>query len=159
YQYYLVVLAREPHRYSHLKVLDSIRPPSEFTPTNVEDANHYRVLLTEAAPNLALPSDSLCWTSIAYLVWDDILPTALSPEQQQPMIDGLHWGGQLIVSGPESLDRLRGTVLEPYLPASATTVGPLDAARLAQWSQYWTLDRDESRQPGTRPGDGWSGVE
>ena len=39
------------------------------------------------------------------------------------MLDWLHWGGQLILSGPDTLDSLRGSFLEPYLPATSAGAG------------------------------------
>ena len=40
------------------------------------------------------------------------------------MLDWLHWGGQLIISGPESLEALRDSFLADYLPAeSERTLG------------------------------------
>ena len=47
-----------------------------------------------------LPAEWLCWTTLAYIVWDDIDPTVLNAEQQQALLDWLHWGGQIILSGP-----------------------------------------------------------
>ena len=41
----------------------------------------------------------------------------LEPDQRQAILDWLHWGGQIIVSGPESLDTLGNSFLGPYLPA------------------------------------------
>ena len=34
------------------------------------------------------------------MLWDDLEPDRLSLDQRQALIDWLHWGGQLIVSGP-----------------------------------------------------------
>ena len=40
------------------------------------------------------------------------------PSNNRRLVDWLHWGGQIIISGPKSLDLLRGkTFLGPYLPA------------------------------------------
>ena len=65
----------------------------------------------------ALPAHANQWTSIACVLWDDASPAALEPAQQQAMLDWLHWGGQLILSGPDTLDTLRDSFLAPYLPA------------------------------------------
>ena len=80
---------------------------------------HYRVILPPADRRVPLPSQPLAWTPIAYLLWDGLRPNLLTPDQQQALLDWLHWGGQIIVSGPNSLDLLRGSFLEPYLPALA----------------------------------------
>lgn len=159
YQYYMVVLARESGRYRYLKVLGSVRPPTEFMGPNVEDTSYYRVLFPEAGKLLALPTEPLCWTSVAVVVWDDVLPSALLPEQQRALVDWLNWGGTLVVSGPDSLDKLRGTFLDPYLPATSAAAGPLDPAQLAELHANWTVAGDESPPPGTRAGAAWSGVQ
>ena len=74
------------------------------------------------------------------------------------MLDWLHWGGGLIVSGPDSLDKLRGSFLEPYLPATGGTAGPLDAAKLAEFHERWTVAGDKSMPLGGRAAAPWSGI-
>jgi hypothetical protein len=118
FQYYFVVLARDPDNYSFLKRTSSVNPPSEER----QDASqrvHYRVLLPKLQEGLPtpVPTHPLTWTSTAYVLWDGALPSRLSPEQQQALLDWVHWGGQLIISGPRSLDDLKGSFLEAYLPA------------------------------------------
>lgn len=159
FQYHLVVLARDRDRYSYLKVLDSVRPPTDLPAPNVEDTAYYRVQFPRLGEPLALPTAPLCWTSTALVVWDDVLPEALSPEQQRSMLDWLHWGGGLIISGPDSLDKLRGSFLEPYLPADAETAGPLDPERLAELHAAWTITGDGGPTLGARAAAPWSGVE
>jgi hypothetical protein len=158
FQYYMVVLARESGRYRYLKVLGSVRPPTEFWGTQVEDTSYYRVLFPQLGKPLALATQTLGWTSVAVVLWDDVLPVTLVSEQQQALVDWLHWGGSLVISGPDSLDKLRGTFLAPYLPATAAAAGPIDPAALAELHAHWTLDGDTSPPPGTRPGAPWSGV-
>jgi hypothetical protein len=140
HQFYFVVLARSPDRYAFLKVLDSVRPPMG-TVSDEKMTAYYRVLLPRirAKVPVPLPSHALAWTSIAYLLWDDLDPGALSSEQQEALLDWLHWGGQLIVSGPGTLDTLRGSFLEPYLPATAE--GPLEVSNrtLEDLNARWTL--------------------
>jgi hypothetical protein len=158
YQYYLVVLARESGRYRYLKVLNSVRPPTDFLGTNVEDTSYFRVVFPDVGAPLALAADPLCWTNVAAVLWDDVLPAALTPEQQQALVDWLHWGGTVIVSGPDSLDKLPGSFLAPYLPATAAAAGPLDPTALAELHAHWTVAGDNSPPPGTRPGAQFSGV-
>ena len=87
YQYHLVVLARSPERYTYLKALDTVDPPSDTLNSNPIEP-YYRVSLTggerqssSAAP-LLLPSQGLLWTSIACVLWDDAAPDDLSLDQQ-----------------------------------------------------------------------------
>ena len=68
---------------------------------------------------VALPDNPLTWTSTAYVLWDEVDPgDPLSPEQKKALVDWIHWGGQLIINGPNSFDLLKGSFLEPYLPAT-----------------------------------------
>ena len=118
YEYHFVVLARWPERYTYLSNMDSIQPPSkEFTLKQRE--LQYDVTLASPASRLPLPSQALLWTSIACVLWDDVDAASLDSQQQQALLDWLHWGGQLIVSGPDTLDALGHSFLAPYLPATA----------------------------------------
>src|SRR6478736_2733466 len=125
---------------------------------------YYNVVQPALSKPVALPSNMLAWTSIAYLIWDDVDPNLLSPEQQQAVVDWLHWGGQIIISGPKSLDQLRDkSFLAPYLPATAGEPITIDSDTLKPLNDVWTVDSVEERKQNqhgrplttTRP---WSGV-
>lgn len=136
-QFHLVVLSPQRERYQFLNAtkMYSIRPPAE----SLGSAKHnYRVVMPEIDHRVALPSHWLTWTSIAYILWDGVQPSSLSLDQQQALIDWLHWGGQLIVSGPESLDLLHGSFLSSYLPATATADVELTPADLETFNLHWT---------------------
>jgi len=161
FQYFMCVLTRDPNRYKFLRVLDSVRPPAALLPVNLDDALYYRVVIPrlDLHQPLALPSHPLCWSNTAYLIWDDVLPSALSPEQQQALVDWLHWGGGIIISGPQTLDTLRGSFLEPYLPAVAANATTLESAALTQLNDAWTVaDPTGDRSP-LQLRHPWSGVE
>jgi hypothetical protein len=137
YQYFFVVLAQPADRYEYLdkKLLSihQVRP----TPDEDDGTRYYEVvsLPTSRRPNL--PSNALYWTSIAYLFWDNCDPALLDLEQQQALVDWLHWGGQIIVSGPDALEQLRNSFLGPYLPATAGKARSISAGDLAELS-YWS---------------------
>jgi len=159
YQYFLVVLSEQADRYRYLVDLPSVRPPAEFSSANIIDTYHYRVLFPRVDKPLALARNPLCWTSTAHVVWDDVSPKALEPEQQRALVDWLHWGGGLVISGPDSLDQLKGSFLEPYLPATAGAAGPIEPAKLAEFHKHWTILGDASEPLGAKPGMPWSGIE
>ena len=152
HQYYLLVLALNAESYSFLKKLPSVTAPSEsvFEPMQ---ATHYRVALPQIKTIAPVPSQTLGWTSIAYVIWDDLEPKKLSPEQQQAMLDWLHWGGQLIVSGPDTLASLKGSFLEEFLPASAGDTWQIKSEALEPLNATW--QRGERMLKTVR---GWSGV-
>jgi hypothetical protein len=151
HQFYFFVLSRDPDRYGFIDELYSVKPPTSEMSSGLGD-HYYRILLPRINNRTPLPSNPLCWTSIAYVLWDDLPPTVLSPEQQRALVDWLHWGGQLMVSGPGSLDLLRGSFLEPYLPASGGEALEMTAETLAEFNRQWTVKPAELKP--TRP---WSG--
>jgi hypothetical protein len=156
YQYHFVVLAREPTRYTYLKTVDAVRVPydgeSEWDET--EDILHYQVRQPDATRTIPLPDNSLAWTCIAYLLWDEVDPQLFTDQQEQALLDWLHWGGQLIVNGPDSLDALQNSFLREYLPATSGGSRTIVAADLAEWNRVWKFDSGQPLAP-TTP---WSGI-
>jgi hypothetical protein len=157
-QYFFVVLAREPARYAFLKVADAVRAPSE---DSIGDATppHYRIVLADGDKPVPLPTSALTWTSVAYVVWDQVNLAQVTPEQQQALVDWIHWGGRLIINGPDSLAALRGTFLDKHLPVDAGKAIAIDDADLDQLNAYWgerTDGKALAALTATRP---WSGVE
>jgi len=157
YQYFLVVLAKEYSRYSFLKVTDTVRAPweEEFEETA---SPYYRVVLADGTKALPLSANSLAWTSIAYVIWDEVDPTRMSADQQEALLDWLHWGGRLIVNGPDSLDSLRGSFLDVYLPVEGAGPRSITAEDLTPWSSFWSV-RSEGKQASLlKPTQPWSGI-
>ncbi len=160
YQYYFVVLAKEPSRYTLVKTLDSVNVPwdGETEVDDTDDPLHYRVVSLAADRVIPLPDNPLTWTSIAYVLWDEVDPKLFTPEQARALVDWLHWGGQLIVSGPDSLNRLRGSFLEPYLPATSGGSRQIAADDLRELNRNWMIHSPHGGQP-LAPKPPWSGIE
>lgn len=139
FHFFFVVLARQSETYSYLKKgKQSIRPLDdelELTGGSV----HYRVVLPSDSQRPPLPGHELTWTSIAYLLWDDFEPDSIRSDQVRALLDWLHWGGQMIVSGPQSLDTLKGSFLAPYLPVTSNRTTQLKAESFAEMNEYWTI--------------------
>lgn len=151
HQFYFVVLSTTPARYSYLQVLHAVRPPVGFADSGPNA--YYRVAMPKVGKRVPLASNPLCWTVVAYLLWDDLDPTLLTPDQQQAMIDWLHWGGRLIVSGPDALDALRTSFLTPYLPATGGESLAITTDLLEKTNRSWTRG-DKPLAPGKKE---WSG--
>ncbi len=152
HQYHLVVLSATPDAYSFLKAIPTVRAPStQFTEAG--QAPHYRIHSPTVRNYVPLASSALKWTTIAYLVWDDFQPGKLQTSQQEALIDWLHWGGQLVISGPKSLDTLKGSFLEPYLPADSGGAWELNQAELDYLNR--AFQRGGPALSAKRP---WSGV-
>ena len=144
YHFFFVVLARSPDAYTYLSRMDSIRPPID--PLNAQGKNiYYHVIKPKLERQAPLPSHSLTWTSIAYLLWDDIDPEILTQDQKLAMLDWLHWGGQIIINGPTSLEGLQGSFLDPYLPARAGDVVKLAQTDFDPINERWSLRQRRDR--------------
>jgi hypothetical protein len=154
YQYHLVVMARLPEKYAYLKNMDCVKRLLDPMSNEAANGPYYCVTLMSPQGRSTLPSNSLAWTSIACMLWDDAEPDSLDPVQQQSMLDWLHWGGQLIISGPDTLDTLRSSFLEPYLPATATGVRELGRDSLLEL-RHWSGNSTRPLQP-ARP---WTAVQ
>jgi hypothetical protein len=142
HQYFLAVLASEPARYAYLSHTDAVEAP--FQDENGVEQPHYRVALIDGAKAMPLPDNVLAWTSVAYVVWDEVNIDRMTPEQQQALVDWIHWGGRLIVNGPDSLAALRGSFLAPYLPADGGDARQIGDGDLAALNEFWSV-----RAPGT----------
>ena len=152
HQYLLVVLAGLPDSYGYLRrqeLMPSISPPRDEL-SWIPLGSDYIVLLPAPGKPSPLPANPLAWTSVAYVIWDDYDPDLLSTAQQAALIDWLHWGGQLIVSGPGSLERLHGGFLGEFLPARAGATIPVGRQILDQLDQHWYI---EDQTPVGSPGD------
>ncbi len=155
YRYYFVVLSQRAGRYEYLdKKLPSIhvhRPNDDVGPMK-----YYEVVSIPASRRPSLPNNALYWTSIAYLLWDDFDPALWDVDQQQALIDWLHWGGQIIVSGPDALEQLRNSFLRPYLPATVVKSRTFSGQDLAELN-YWDWKGEVGAAP--EPVKPWPGAE
>ena len=66
-------------------------------------------------------------------------PDQLDAEQQQSLIDWLHFGGQLILSGPDCLDKLQSSFLAEYLPATFKGTRNLTQEDLSELNEHWAV--------------------
>jgi hypothetical protein len=157
HQYFILVLAKEPARYSFLKLTESINAPNEED--GAASPPHYRVVLADGNKPLPLPGNVLTWTSVAYIFWDEVNLDRLDPQQQQALVDWLHWGGRLIINGPDSLDNLRASFLAKYLPADPGERISFAQKDVDKLNAYWgTRGKGKSLKTLAVTKD-WSGVQ
>ncbi len=158
YQYFVLVLADSPDEYAFLKVADSVRAPYEDDDTPYDQYYHV-VLAGGPKGGLPVPENPLAMSSVAYVVWDSLDPERLTPRQQASLVDWLHWGGRLIVSGPGSLASLRGSFLEGYLPADADETATLRKDDLAELALFWGNRLRGTRHEPPSTTNAWPGVQ
>ncbi|MBN1851840.1 MAG: hypothetical protein JW829_03920, partial [Pirellulales bacterium] len=167
YQYHFVVLAKNPARYTYVKTLDVISMPNGGLEESVAATDgsylgdndvHYRVVLPNLEKHVPLPDHCLLWSTIAYVLWDDISPDRLSLDQRQAMVDWLHWGGQLIVSGPGSLDLLKNSFLNLYLPAEDGGATQIEQAAIDDLGAQWRAKNTSLAGGLLKASQPWSGI-
>jgi len=160
HQFEFVILTPDPSRYSYFKLLDSVRFRLGDQDGSAAWAEYYKVLALKSDPKtpLPLPTHWLSWTTIAGLLIDDFDPAALSPEQQRALVDWLHWGGQILVSGPDTLDRLKGSFLAPYLPVQAGPPLEIDNEDVAELNRAWTIQETKQGRRELALAKPWNGV-
>lgn len=152
HQYHFVVLAKEPERYGFVDSLFSVSPnlPTDADTTTASKGStlaadkNYRVVAlaaTDTTTTIPLPDNPLAWTTIAYVLWDEVDPESLRAEQREAILDWIAWGGQLLVSGPDSLDLLRGTFLEEAMPARGAGAREFTNDDLDGFGAVWSATR------------------
>jgi hypothetical protein len=139
-QFHMVVLSKEPFAYRYLKALDCIRMPEFVTfGSPMNKVPFYEVVNPKMDQPVPLSRNSLTWTTIAYLVWDDFSPEDLDADQQLALVDWLHFGGQIIVSGPDALEQLSNSFLAEYLPAKFDVSTNLVDEDFKEFNEKWSL--------------------
>ena len=138
YQFHIVLLSSRSDSLKYFSFLDCIKLPSGSV-TLGEEPVFYSIVPTVVGDPIPLPSQSLNWTTIAYLIWDDLDPDDLSRAQQQALVDWLHFGGQIIFSGPDCIDRLQSSFLADYLPGQFEESISLNKSDVEELNENWSI--------------------
>ncbi len=151
HEFQLVVVSPQALSYEYLTVLDAVYWRKDEGLTEDYRTQSYKVALVKPKENrYAVPRSMLTMTATAVVIWDDVSADDLSADQQTALIDWLHWGGQLLISGPSSWSRLQNSFLAPYLPATTAETTEFTTTDFETLSNYWlTEDMSErkSRDP------------
>ncbi len=145
YQYHFVILAKQQDEYAYLSFLDFVQLPLQgMEPI----APFYHMVFPTPEQPLPLGPSALSWTTIAYVLWDNLDADKLSSNQQQALLDWLHFGGQLIINGPGSMTTLQQSFLAPYLPATFGEAKNISDKDLGEFNRYWStpLLKDSARR-------------
>ncbi|MEZ6115950.1 MAG: hypothetical protein R3C28_05180 [Pirellulaceae bacterium] len=144
HQYIMLVLARIPEAYSSvLADMTCITPPLAdviLADKNLLSDYQIRFPATTTEKRAALPSHPFGWSSTAYVIWDDFDQALMTRAQRQAMLDWLHWGGQIIVANPTSLETMQSGFLSAYLPAKAGSTSSLTEDRLSEFNSRWSMN-------------------
>lgn len=165
HQMLCVVLSTDPAAFDIWKRFQALVPATADLgdQQQVERSGYYRLVIPQEAGKPNLPTHPLTWTTISHVLWDGFDPNELDVGQQRALIDWLHWGGQLIISGgaTSTLALLSDSesFLSPYLPAEpsadSATLTEEDLQDLARLypPPVWRIERlDDSQGDWTLPG-------
>jgi hypothetical protein len=158
HQMLCVVLSDDPAAFDIWKRFQALVPATTDLgdQQQVERSSYYRLVIPQEAGKPNLPTHPLTWTTISHVLWDGFDPNELDVGQQRALIDWLHWGGQIIISGgaTSSLALLADaeSFLAPYLPAepSADSITLTEEEMQALAGRYpppvWRIERLEDPQ-------------
>lgn len=135
-EFLIVVVSPKPADYQFLSALDTVLWRGGDLMFSERTRSFHVVLCGSDEGKVALPTSLQTMTTTAVMVWDDLSPDDLSEDQKNAIIDWLHWGGQMIISGPSSWTRLQNSFLMDKLPirsASAVELGTKELKPLEKW--------------------------
>jgi len=142
-EFFFVILTERPERFAKFQVSDWVRPFRDDFEFEDPRAN-FRIVLPPTKDVLPLAETMLDWTSTSVLLWDDLSPDALTPQQLTAIADWVRFGGQLIVNGAEASDAIAKTALADVLPLKPSGNIELDPDAAAELLQGWAVATDRS---------------
>ncbi len=145
-EYQLVVLSPQALSYEFLTILDAVYWRGDDLGDAPRTRSYQVSLVKPEDGKYALPHSMLTMTATAVLIWDDVSIDELTTDQQEAIVDWLHWGGQLIISGPSSWSRLQNSFLSPYLPANSADAAEFNTESFKELSDNWTVPDLSSRE-------------
>lgn len=146
-EFFLVILTTRPERFTRLQVSDWVRPVREDSVVFQDKTSaNYRIVIPPTEDLLPLAETMLDWTSTAVVLWDDLSPDALTPQQQTAIADWVRFGGQLIVNGAPAADAIAKTSLADLLPLRPTGNIELDPQAASELLNGWAVASDRSTE-------------
>jgi hypothetical protein len=145
-EFQLVVLSPQALSYEFLTVLDAVYWRGDDLGEAPRTRSYQVSLLKSQDGKYALPHSMLTMTATAVLIWDDVSIDELTTDQQEAIVDWVHWGGQLIISGPSSWSRLQNSFLSPFLPATSADAEEFNTDSFKQISDNWKVPDLSSRE-------------
>jgi hypothetical protein len=136
-EFQLVAVGPQALSYEFLAVLDAVRWVGDDLSEQARTRSYQVVLVKPENGKYAIPRSMLTMTATAVMVWDDVSLDEMDQDQQTAIVDWLHWGGQLIISGPSSWSRLQNSFLSKYLPATSADAAEFGTQDFKELSDKW----------------------
>ncbi len=139
YQYNLVSLSRDTSRYTFWRGLDCIIWPSKLRMSDERISPHRIVDLNEEEVATQFPNRLYAMTSISHFVINDSSVSIMSSDQQQALWDWLHFGGTIILNGPEAIGGIETSMMKDYAPLQKTTNSTVSDEEIAALNDTWSI--------------------
>jgi hypothetical protein len=121
----MLILSRNLPNHIFWRGLDCIVWPL-FESDDKFKVNPHRIIdISEEEMVESLPSQLMTMTSISHMVINDVSLNNLPQSQQDAILDWLHFGGTIILNGPEALAGIETSFLKDYAPIQKTISGEL----------------------------------
>lgn len=139
YQYDLVVLSRDISRHLFWRGLDSIVWRQSLDLEEARLIPHRVIDINEEEIATQLPNRLSTMTSMSHLVINDISLSVLNQEQQSALADWLHFGGTIIINGPEAISSIEASQLKDWAPLIHTAEGTWSEDSQRDFDSVWTI--------------------
>jgi hypothetical protein len=130
YQYDMLVLSRDVSRQVFWRGLDCVVWPQYEPDMKFKVMPHRIIDISEEEMAEAIPSQLLTMTSVSHIVLNDVSLSILPQDQQDAILDWLHFGGTIIINGPDAIAGVETSFLKPYAPIQNTSSGELSPDQL-----------------------------
>lgn len=139
YQYDMVILSRDLSRHTFWRGLDCVvwrrtddLQANRFVPYHIID-------VTEEELATHFPSRLATMTCMSHIVLNDASLSVLGEDQQSALLDWLHFGGTIIVNGPEAVSTIESSILKPWVPLVSTSEGEWTQESQSEFDRNWSI--------------------
>jgi hypothetical protein len=139
YQYDMLVLSREVSPFTFWRGLDCIVWPLYEQDGKFRVTPHRIIDISEEELSNSFPNQLATMTSISHVVLNDASISRLNEEQQTAFRDWIHFGGTLIINGPEALASVEGSFLRSLAPLGQTSPGAFSDGMIDLLNNSWSL--------------------
>ena len=139
YQYDMLVLSREVSPFTFWRGLDCIVWPLYEQDGKFRVTPHRIIDISEEELSNSFPNQLATMTSISHVVLNDASISRLNEEQQTAFRDWIHFGGTLIINGPEALASVEGSFLRSLAPLEQTSPGAFSDDMIDLLNNSWSL--------------------
>ncbi|QDT13492.1 hypothetical protein [Stieleria marina] len=142
-EYFFVILTNRPERFAAFQVADWVKPLRGQYEFQTAKPN-YRVVMPNTENVLAIPETMLDLSSTAVVLWDNLGPESLTPQQMTALSDWVRFGGHLIVNGADASDAISKTQIGDLLPLIPTSNIELDPDAAVEMLTNWQVKTDRT---------------